>query len=90
MPVKAVPFIDFTFELILTTYSVCGMTSSAHSKLKRLVPYHLKTPFRAGSIVIISDLSEGSPSFASGTTGSENCTYIEGFFTSSGSVPLGS
>ena len=36
-----------------------------------------------------SDLSVGSPNFSKATTGLENCTCIEGYFTIEGSSPSG-
>jgi len=70
-------------------YSFCGIIPSLHSKDKRLVPNQRYVPLSSGTIFTKSDLSVGLPSSLSATTGSENCTCIEGNVTFAGSSPSG-
>ena len=91
---KRFPSIFFPSALVregftFIRYSFCGISLSLQSKLRILVPYQRNTPFSGGSIVTASDLDEGSPSFESATTGSENCTCMEGKFTFEDSSPFG-
>ena len=60
---------DFKFLLILIVYVTPGSAGSEASKLKWSVPYHLKTPLIAGSIVITDDVFSGSPRAVNAFTG---------------------
>ncbi len=83
------PSMLFKFSFTVILYSFCAIISSLVSKLKMLVPYHLKTPSNSGSIFTASLKEVTSPSLARGITAFEKRICMEGNFTLEESWPWG-
>ena len=72
-----------------TVYSIAGCSSSSGSKASRREPYQRYTPGTGGSRRSTPLSRIGSPSLASGTTGSLNSTHTPPSTFSQGTTPDG-